>query len=98
MGKNVLLKHFADIEVNAERPQKFIGTVVRIALELQGKKLEDVRIVVLGVGAAGFAAEIPASMAYKPVVFALSNPVPEVRREAATAVRYDMIMTIGHSD
>ena len=219
-GKGVLFKHFADIdvfdiEVNAERPQEFIDTVVRIAptfgginlediaaphcfeieqalinqldipvfhddqhgtaiiiaagllnaLELQGKKLEDAKIVVLGAGAAGIAAvrllilmgahrrnflvldrkgviylgrkdlnpckfmvaveteartledamkgadvfigvsgpdlvsaEMLASMAEKPVVFALSNPVPEIRPEVAIAVRDDMIMATGRSD
>lgn len=135
------------------------------ALELQGKKLEDARIVVLGAGAAGIAAvrlliamgahrrhflvldrkgvihigrkdlnpckfmvaveteartledamkgadvfigvsgpdlvspEMLASMAEKPVVFALSNPVPEIRPEVANTVRDDMIMATGRSD
>jgi malate dehydrogenase (oxaloacetate-decarboxylating)(NADP+) len=219
-GKAVLFKHFAgidvfDIEVNAERPQEFIDTVVRIAptfgginlediaaphcfeieqalieqldipvfhddqhgtaiiiaaglinaLELQGKSLEDARIVVLGAGAAGIAAvrlliamgahrrnflvidrkgvihvgrkdlspykfmvsveteartledamqgadvfigvsgpdlvtpAMLASMADKPIVFALSNPVPEIRPEVANAVRSDLIMATGRSD
>jgi malate dehydrogenase (oxaloacetate-decarboxylating)(NADP+) len=135
------------------------------ALELQQKKLEDARIVVLGAGAAGIAAIrllitlgahrnnifavdrqgvihtgrrdlnpykfgiaadtekrtladamdgadvfigvsgpdlIPpamlASMAPRPVVFALSNPVPEIRPEVAWKVRDDMIMATGRSD
>jgi malate dehydrogenase (oxaloacetate-decarboxylating)(NADP+) len=110
-GKGVLFKHFADIdvfdiEVNAEHPQEFIETVMRIAptfgginlediaaphcfeieqalieqldipvfhddqhgtaiiiaagllnaLELQGKTLDEAKIVVLGAGAAGIAA------------------------------------------
>ncbi len=219
-GKAVLFKHFAgidvfDIEVNAERPNEFIDTVVRIAptfgginlediaaphcfeieqalvaqldipvfhddqhgtaiiiaagllnaLEIQGKALEDVRIVVLGAGAAGIASvrllctmgarrnnilvldrqgvihtgrenlnpfkfsvaadtdkrslgeamegadvfigvsgpdlvapEMLASMAERPVVFALSNPVPEIRPEAARQVRNDLIMATGRSD
>lgn len=219
-GKGVLFKRFADIdvfdiEVNAESPQAFIDTVVRIAptfgginlediaaphcfeiektlserldipvfhddqwgtaiitaaamlnaLELQGKKLEDARIVCLGAGAAGIACmrllvtlgarkehiymidrkgiihasrtdlneykvefalttdkrtladamqdadvfvgvsgpdlvtpEMLASMAPKPVVFALSNPDPEIRPEVARAVRSDLIMATGRSD
>ncbi|WP_058553958.1 malic enzyme-like NAD(P)-binding protein [Thiohalocapsa sp. ML1] len=135
------------------------------ALELQQKKLEDARIVVLGAGAAGIAAIrllitlgahrnnifavdrqgvihtgrrdlnpykfgiaadtekrtladamdgadvfigvsgpdlIPpamlASMAPRPIVFALSNPVPEIRPEVAWKVRGDMIMATGRSD
>jgi malate dehydrogenase (oxaloacetate-decarboxylating)(NADP+) len=135
------------------------------ALELQEKKLDDARIVVLGAGAAGIAAIrllitlgahrnnifavdrqgvihtgrrdlnpykfgiaadtekrtladamdgadvfigvsgpdlIPpamlASMAPRPIVFALSNPVPEIRPELAWKVRSDMIMATGRSD
>jgi len=135
------------------------------ALELQGKRLEDSRIVILGAGAAGIAAvrlliamgahrdnfmvldrkgvihlgrkdlnpykfgvavetdartlghamrgadvfigvsgpdlvtpEMLASMADRPVVFALSNPVPEIRPEVAREVRDDMIMATGRSD
>lgn len=219
-GKGVLFKRFADIdvfdiEVNAESPQAFIDTVIRIAptfgginlediaaphcfeiektlserldipvfhddqwgtaiitaaamlnaLELQGKKLEDARIVCLGAGAAGIACmrllvtlgarkehiymvdrkgvihagrtdlneykaefalttdkrtladamqgadvfvgvsgpdlvtpEMLASMAPKPVVFALSNPDPEIRPEVTRAVRSDLIMATGRSD
>ena len=46
-GKGVLFKHFADIdvfdiEVNAERPQEFIDTVVRIAPTFGGINLEDI--------------------------------------------------------
>jgi len=42
--------------------------------------------------------EMLASMAPKPVVFALSNPVPEIRPEVAHAVRDDLIMATGRSD
>jgi len=219
-GKGVLFKHFAgidvfDIEVDAETPQEFIDTVIRIAptfgginlediaaphcfeieqalverldipvfhddqhgtaiiiaagllnaLELQGKTLAGARIVVLGAGAAGIAAvqllvsmgarrdhilvldrkgvihtgrsdlnsyklgvaadterrtledamrgadvfvgvsgpdlvskAMLASMAERPVVFALSNPVPEIRPEVALTVRDDLIMATGRSD
>jgi malate dehydrogenase (oxaloacetate-decarboxylating)(NADP+) len=38
------------------------------------------------------------SMAAKPIVFALSNPDPEVRPELAHAVRDDLIMATGRSD
>ena len=135
------------------------------ALELQGKKLEDARMVCLGAGAAGiasmklllelgarcenifmvdrkgvihsgrddlneykqaFATETdkrtledamdgadvfiglsgpdlvsPAmlsSMAPRPVVFALSNPDPEIRPELALSTRDDLIMGTGRSD
>ncbi|MCB1785416.1 MAG: malate dehydrogenase [Chromatiaceae bacterium] len=39
-----------------------------------------------------------ASMADRPIVFALSNPVPEIRPEVAQQVRSDMIMATGRSD
>jgi malate dehydrogenase (oxaloacetate-decarboxylating)(NADP+) len=135
------------------------------ALELQQKRLEEARIVVLGAGAAGIAAirllmsmgahrsnifavdrqgvihtgrrdlnpfkfgvaadtdkrtladamdgadvfigvsgpdlvspEMIAAMAPRPVVFALSNPVPEIRPEVARGVRDDLIMATGRSD
>lgn len=140
------------------------------ALELQGKRIQDARIVCLGAGAAGIASmrlavdlgakrenmllvdrkgvihrdredfsslnkeklefassaaaerrtlagamagadvfigvsgpglmkpEMLMLMAEKPIVFALSNPVPEILPEAAWLVRKDMIMATGRSD
>ena len=140
------------------------------ALELQGKRIEDVRIVCLGAGAAGIASmrlavdlgakrenmllvdrkgvihrdredfsslnkeklefasaaaaerrtlagamagadvfigvsgpglmkpEMLMLMAENPIVFALSNPVPEILPEAAWSVRKDLIMATGRSD
>jgi malate dehydrogenase (oxaloacetate-decarboxylating)(NADP+) len=135
------------------------------ALELQDKRLETAKIVVLGAGAAGIAAvrlliamgaqrdnflvvdrkgvielgrkdlnpykfgvavsteartlaeamrgadafigvsgpdlvspQMLASMADRPVVFAMSNPIPEIRPEVAQRVRSDLIMATGRSD
>ncbi|MDE2088500.1 MAG: malate dehydrogenase [Gammaproteobacteria bacterium] len=42
--------------------------------------------------------EMLAAMAPKPIVFALSNPDPEIRPEAAHAARDDLIMATGRSD
>ena len=42
--------------------------------------------------------EMLAAMAPKPVVFALSNPDPEISPETAHAVRKDIIMATGRSD
>lgn len=39
-----------------------------------------------------------ASMAEKPIVFALSNPDPEIKREVALATRDDLILATGRSD
>ena len=219
-GKAVLFKRFADIdvfdiEVDAENPQAFINTVIRIsptfgginledikapecfeiemalrkqcsipvfhddqhgtaiiiaagllnALEIQGKSLADAKITCVGAGAAGIASmrllvslgarkenlflldssgvihtgrpdlnpykfafaretelrtledaingadvfigvarpnlltpEMLASMAAKPIVFALSNPDPEISPDLAHSVRDDLIMATGRSD
>ncbi|MEL6721994.1 MAG: malic enzyme-like NAD(P)-binding protein [Pseudomonadota bacterium] len=43
-------------------------------------------------------ADMLATMAPKPVVFALSNPVPEIRPAVALAARDDLIMATGRSD
>ncbi len=42
--------------------------------------------------------EMLASMAAKPIVFALSNPDPEISPEVAHTVRKDLIMATGRSD
>ncbi len=42
--------------------------------------------------------EMLATMAAKPVVFALSNPDPEIRPEVAAEVRDDLLMATGRSD
>ncbi len=42
--------------------------------------------------------EMVASMAPKPVVFALANPDPEISPEVANGVRTDLIMATGRSD
>ena len=219
-GKAVLFKRFAgidvfDIEIDAESPQAFIDTVVRIAptfgginlediaaphcfeieqalierldipvfhddqhgtaiivaagllnaLELQGKSIANAKIVCLGAGAAGIAsmrlllalgaskqnlvlvdrqgvihagrddlniykqefaattsqrtlldamrdadvfigvsgpdlvsADMLKAMAARPIVFALSNPDPEISPAFAHSVRSDLIMATGRSD
>jgi malate dehydrogenase (oxaloacetate-decarboxylating)(NADP+) len=42
--------------------------------------------------------EMLASMAPRPIVFALSNPIPEIRPAVAKSVRDDLIMATGRSD
>lgn len=56
----------------------------------------DVFIGVSGPGV--MTAEMLTSMAKNPVVFALSNPVPEIMPEIARAVRDDVILATGRSD
>jgi malate dehydrogenase (oxaloacetate-decarboxylating)(NADP+) len=43
-------------------------------------------------------ADMVASMAAKPIVFAMANPDPEIAYETAVAVRQDIIMATGRSD
>jgi malate dehydrogenase (oxaloacetate-decarboxylating)(NADP+) len=43
-------------------------------------------------------AEMVASMAPKPIVFAMANPDPEIAYDTAVAVRHDIIMATGRSD
>jgi malic enzyme len=142
-----------------------VGAGLLNALELQDKKIQDVKIVCLGAGAAGIAsmrlllalgaersnmflldtkgvihtrredlntyklefaqetekrtlsdalkdadvfigvarsdllnAELLSLMAPRPVIFALSNPNPEIRPEVALAAREDLIIATGRSD
>jgi len=42
--------------------------------------------------------EMVAAMARRPIVLALSNPIPEIRPELAFSVRADLIMATGRSD
>jgi malate dehydrogenase (oxaloacetate-decarboxylating)(NADP+) len=53
----------------------------------------------IGVSGANLVNEaLIASMAPKPIIFALSNPVPEIRPEVVKQVRDDAIMATGRSD
>ncbi len=55
--------------------------------------------VFVGVSAANLVTpDMLASMAPRPIVFALSNPDPEIRPEVAHRVRNDLIMATGRSD
>src|SRR6185312_15867912 len=55
--------------------------------------------VLLGLSVKGaFTAEIIASLAARPVVFAMANPDPEITYDEARAVRDDIIMATGRSD
>ena len=73
-----------------------------VAVETEARTLEDAMNgadVFLGVSGPDLvSAEMLASMAERPIVFALSNPVPEIRPELAVQVRSDMIMATGRSD
>lgn len=74
----------------------------RIACDTDKRTLSDAMHgadIVIGVsGPDLISEEMLASMADKPIVFALSNPVPEIRPEIANRVRSDIIMATGRSD
>ncbi len=73
-----------------------------VAAETEKRTLEDAMEgadVFIGVSGPDLVTKaMLASMAPRPVVFALSNPVPEIRPELAMQVRDDLIMATGRSD
>jgi len=73
-----------------------------VAVETEARTLDDaMRGADVFIGVSGpdlVSAEMLASMAERPIVFALSNPVPEIRPEIAHKVRSDMVMATGRSD
>src|SRR5580704_4275275 len=78
------------------------------ACEVTGRKLEDVKLVLCGSGAAGISSvelakglltqEMVMTMADKPIIFAMANPDPEITPEEVHAVRPDAIVATGRSD
>ena len=77
-------------------------TKARYARETADRTLGDAMVgadIFLGLSAAGvLKAEMVASMAEKPMVFALANPIPEIMPELAREVRPDVIVATGRSD
>jgi malate dehydrogenase (oxaloacetate-decarboxylating)(NADP+) len=77
-------------------------TKARYARETSARTLFDAiegADIFLGLSAAGvLKAEMLARMARQPVVFALSNPTPEIMPELAREVRPDVIIATGRSD
>ncbi len=78
-------------------PHKFA-----FARETQKRSLAEAMVgadVLIGVSGSNLvSADMLKSMAPKPVVFALSNPDPEIKPELAHATRSDLIMATGRSD
>ena len=72
------------------------------AVETERRTLADAMVgadVFIGVSGANLVSEeMLASMAARPVLFALANPNPEIRPEVAHAVRDDLIMATGRTD
>ena len=74
---------------------EFAGTTTLRTLD-DAMKGADVFIGVSGADLVNEA--MVASMASKPIIFALSNPDPEIRPELAKSVRSDLIIATGRSD
>ncbi len=74
----------------------------KFAIQTDARTLDDAIItadIFVGVSGPGLlSAEQVQKMAAKPIVFALSNPEPEIQPELAKAVRSDIIMATGRSD
>ncbi|KHL24517.1 malic enzyme [Croceibacterium mercuriale] len=72
------------------------------AIDTEARTLEEAlkgADIFLGLSAAGaLKPEWVADMAPKPIIFAMANPEPEIRPEAAKAVRPDAIIATGRSD
>ena len=75
---------------------------MEFATETEDRTLADAMQgadVLIGVSGANLvSAEMVAAMADKPIIFALSNPDPEIAPDVARAVRDDLIMATGRSD
>jgi malate dehydrogenase (oxaloacetate-decarboxylating)(NADP+) len=73
-----------------------------VAVETDKRTLDDAMQdadVFIGVSGPDLVSEsMLASMAARPIVFALSNPIPEIRPDRAFSVRDDLIMATGRSD
>jgi malate dehydrogenase (oxaloacetate-decarboxylating)(NADP+) len=72
--------------------------VQRSSLRTLAEVMRDADVFI-GVASANLvSADMLQSMAPRPVVFALANPDPEIRPEAAHAARNDLIMATGRTD
>jgi malate dehydrogenase (oxaloacetate-decarboxylating)(NADP+) len=75
---------------------------LRYARDTTARNLADICVgadVFLGLSAAGvLKPEMVASMAAKPIIFALANPTPEIMPDEARKVRPDCIIATGRSD
>jgi malate dehydrogenase (oxaloacetate-decarboxylating)(NADP+) len=79
-------------------PPHKVGVAVATERRSLADALRDADVFIGVSGPDLVSGEMLASMAPRPVVFALSNPVPEIRPQVALAVRDDLIMATGRSD
>ncbi len=88
--------------IYAGRDENMEPNKARYARDTAARTLSDAidgADIFLGLSAAGvLKAEMIAKMARQPIVFALSNPTPEIMPELARATRPDVIIATGRSD
>jgi len=88
--------------IHRERTQGMNDYKLAFARETAGRSLADALLgadVFIGVSAPNqVTASMLRSMARAPIVFALSNPDPEIAYEAAKAARGDVVLATGRSD
>jgi malate dehydrogenase (oxaloacetate-decarboxylating)(NADP+) len=88
--------------VHAGRNEGMNAWKARHAIETDARTLAEAMRgadVALGLSAKGaFTREMVASMAKKPIIFAMANPDPEITAEEVADVRDDAIMATGRSD
>jgi len=88
--------------IHKGRAQGMDAQKERYAQNTEARTLADITLgadVFLGVSMAGvLKPEMVQAMAEKPLILALANPEPEIRPEAAKAVRPDCIVATGRSD
>ncbi|MFN2603867.1 MAG: NADP-dependent malic enzyme [Gemmatimonadaceae bacterium] len=99
--ENIILVDRAGV-IYRDRPGKMDPYKARFAGDTTARTLADALInadVFVGLSVAGaVTAEMIASMASRPIVFALANPDPEILPDQVRAVRDDAIIATGRSD
>jgi len=99
--ENVFVTDLAGV-VYAGRTELMDEDKAQFAQKTDARTLSEVikdADVFLGLSAGGvLKAPMVASMAARPVIFALANPTPEIMPEVAHAVRSDIVMATGRAD
>ena len=99
--ENIILVDRAGV-IYRDRPGKMDPYKARFAGDASARTLADALVnadVFVGLSVAGaVSAEMIASMAPHPIVFALANPEPEILPDQVRAVRDDAIIATGRSD
>jgi malate dehydrogenase (oxaloacetate-decarboxylating)(NADP+) len=100
-GSNIVVTDIKGVVYKGRR-EEMDPEKERYAIATQGRSLADVidgADIFLGVSAGGvLKPEMVSRMAARPLILALANPEPEIRPEAAKAVKPDAVIATGRSD